>query len=255
MDFLTCAVTDVGISKKTNQDSYLIKTANTKIGKVVFAAVCDGMGGLAKGELASATVIKAFSDWFNISFPQLLHFGINEKLITQQWNAIIQEQNRKIMAYGRSQGIQLGTTICAILMTQTHYYYLNVGDSRLYEIAGYLKQITVDQTLVQREVEYGKITEEQAKVDPRRSILLQCVGCNEKVNPFISSGVLVSNATYMLCSDGFRHAITPDEIYSYLNPVHMTTKENMRYQLSTLITINKQRMENDNITALAVRTY
>ena len=57
MDFLIAAHTDVGIRKKTNQDSVLIKVADTDCGKVCFAAVCDGMGGLRKGELASASEI------------------------------------------------------------------------------------------------------------------------------------------------------------------------------------------------------
>ena len=73
MDFLIAAHTDVGIRKKTNQDSVLIKVADTDCGKVCFAAVCDGMGGLRKGELASATLIRDFSDWFDSEFPEILY--------------------------------------------------------------------------------------------------------------------------------------------------------------------------------------
>ena len=58
MRFIATADTDVGISKSTNQDSVLIKHASTDDGEVLMAVVCDGMGGLAKGELASATVIR-----------------------------------------------------------------------------------------------------------------------------------------------------------------------------------------------------
>ena len=74
MDFLIAAHTDVGIRKKTNQDSVLIKVADTDCGKVCFAAVCDGMGGLRKGELASATLIRDFSDWFDSEFPEIRLF-------------------------------------------------------------------------------------------------------------------------------------------------------------------------------------
>ncbi len=56
--------TDVGIRKKTNQDSLAIKIADTPYGMAAFAVICDGMGGLAKGEVASKEVICAFSDWF-----------------------------------------------------------------------------------------------------------------------------------------------------------------------------------------------
>ena len=255
MNFLTCAVTDVGISKQTNQDSYLIKTANTKIGRIAFAVVCDGMGGLAKGELASATVINAFSEWFNNTLPQLIENGLNDNIIRQQWTSLVKNNNNKIMAYGKANRINLGTTVCAILITQDRYYSLNVGDSRLYEISETLNQLTIDQTVVQREVDYGIITPEQAEIDPRRSVLLQCIGCNDVVEPVIDFGTPALNATYMLCSDGFRHEITPEEIFNAFHPNNMLSKEEMAANISALIEINKQRQENDNITVLAVRTF
>ena len=65
MEYVAAYHTDVGISKKTNQDSLAIKVVETKKGKIAFAIVCDGMGGLSKGELASKEVIMAFSDWFD----------------------------------------------------------------------------------------------------------------------------------------------------------------------------------------------
>ena len=72
MRYLIAAHTDVGIKKKTNQDSYMIKEAQTKMGRIFFGVLCDGMGGLSNGELASATVIRAMEQWFETDFPQLL---------------------------------------------------------------------------------------------------------------------------------------------------------------------------------------
>lgn len=99
MDFLIAAHTDVGIRKKTNQDSVLIKVADTDCGKVCFAAVCDGMGGLRKGELASATLIRDFSDWFDSEFPEILYVkpeemntvasNIENKI--SEWQAAVQK--------------------------------------------------------------------------------------------------------------------------------------------------------------------
>ena len=65
MRYLIAAHTDVGIKKKTNQDSYMIKEAQTKMGRIFFGVLCDGMGGLSNGELASATVIRAMEQWFD----------------------------------------------------------------------------------------------------------------------------------------------------------------------------------------------
>lgn len=69
MNFLTIVHTDVGIRRKTNQDSILLETADTDYGQVLLGVICDGMGGLAKGEVASAILIKAFSIGFTGSFP------------------------------------------------------------------------------------------------------------------------------------------------------------------------------------------
>ena len=65
MRFIATADSDIGISKATNQDSVLIKQAKVDGEEVLLAVICDGMGGLSKGELASATVIRAFAKWFD----------------------------------------------------------------------------------------------------------------------------------------------------------------------------------------------
>ena len=88
MDFLISAHSDIGIKKSTNQDSVLIQVAQTKYGKVAFGVVCDGMGGLAKGELASATLIKEFAKWFMEDLKILLAEGFSEDKLNK-----IQAQN------------------------------------------------------------------------------------------------------------------------------------------------------------------
>ena len=75
MNFMIAAHSDVGIKKNTNQDSLLIKVAQTNLGRVCLCVVCDGMGGLAKGELASATVVRVFEKWFEERLPYLIAQG------------------------------------------------------------------------------------------------------------------------------------------------------------------------------------
>ena len=99
MRYTATADSDVGISKSTNQDSVLIKHASTEIGEVLMAIVCDGMGGLAKGELASATVIDAFSKWFDEEFPLLANSQPEDYQLRSQWENIIRTQNEKIKSY------------------------------------------------------------------------------------------------------------------------------------------------------------
>ena len=255
MNFIISANTDVGISKSTNQDSVTVKVINTKLGRMVLAVLCDGMGGLSKGEVASASVIKAFDEWARNGLKEICDAPIEDTTIRNQWNYIIQDQNERIKAYGAKLGVRLGTTVTAMLITQTRYYILNVGDSRAYELYNDIRQITKDQTFVAREVAMGHMTEEQAKTDERRSVLLQCVGASDEVYPEMFFGDTLTNAVYMLCCDGFRHEISPNEMYMRLQPNALLDENSMNENSRFLIDLNKQRLEQDNITVALVRTF
>ena len=216
MRYTATADTDVGVSKSTNQDSVLIKHASIDTGEVLMAIVCDGMGGLARGELASATVIREFARWFDEDLP----FELDEpdmQVIGGKWSLMLKDLNLKILEYGTQYGISLGTTFSGILFVGKHYLIAHVGDTRVYQIGSSLNQLTTDQTFVAREVSRGTMTAEQAKTDKRRNLLLQCVGASKTVEPQVICGT-VEKGAYMLCSDGFRHEITEAEIYESLNP-------------------------------------
>ncbi len=255
MNFIITANTDIGITKSTNQDSTALKVMNTAQGRMAFAVLCDGMGGLAKGEVASASVIRAFDEWARTELPLLCERPIQDAEIRAQWERIVTAQNVAIGAYGARQGIRLGTTVVAMLITQNRYYLLNVGDSRAYEITDAARVLTQDQTVVAREVAMGLLTEEQAMTDPRRSVLLQCVGASPEVYPDMFYGTPKANATYMLCSDGFRHEISPEEIWNALRPEMLLDDQIMMRNTASLIELNKQRQERDNITVALIRTY
>ena len=255
MNFLAVAKSDRGIVKEKNQDSLTVKVANTSFGQIVFAVICDGMGGLEQGEVASATVIHNFENWFANDLPILLKGGVTQDMIINQWSNMLATLNQKIGAYGKSNGIRLGTTITAMLFLGDKYYIAHVGDSRAYEICDGINVLTKDQTLVEMEVEKGIITPEQAKVDPRRSVLLQCIGASDVVVPDFYCGYIRQNATYMLCSDGFRHEITAEEMWNCFAPSVLTTKEAMSNNTEYLIELVKSRMERDNISVILIRTY
>ncbi len=255
MNYIVSANTDIGLVKSTNQDSLSVKVINTSIGKMTFAILCDGMGGLAKGEVASASVIRAFDTWVYNELPQLCNGPIDGNVIRTQWESILLEQNATIKAYGAKQGVRLGTTAVIVLLTDMGYYIMNVGDSRAYEIADTMSQLTNDQTFVAREVALGNMTPEQAEVDERRSVLLQCIGASEEVYPEFIVGQTKQNATYMLCSDGFRHEITANEIFANFHPNVLMDDYTMNQKTVELIEMNKQRQERDNISVILVRTY
>ena len=113
MRFVATADTDIGTTKDTNQDSAMIKHAMTEAGEVLMAVVCDGMGGLSNGELASATVIRAFSDWFDEELPVELEH-VNMQIVGLKWSNMLKDLNQKILQYGSRYG-SMGTTFSGIL--------------------------------------------------------------------------------------------------------------------------------------------
>ena len=253
MDYLSAHHTDVGIKKKTNQDSLYLAQATTPKGQALLAVVCDGMGGLSEGELASAVLCKAFSTWFRQYFPVLLRNDWSPEVLKTSWENLLTDVNEQILDYGSRKHLSIGTTAVALLLLGDYYYAINIGDSRLYEISTALYQITKDQTVVQREVDLGMLTPEQAERDSRRNVLLQCVGASTIIEPQFHWGQARPDSVFLLCSDGYRHVITPQELYENLNPAKMRSEQEMLNNLALLTELNKYRREEDNITALAVR--
>lgn len=255
MNYIVSASTDVGNVKTSNQDSLNVKTLTVNGETMVFAIICDGMGGLEKGEVASASMVKAFCNWVMNRLPVLYVNGLNGTQIQQEWFRLIAEYNEKIKIYGKKSAINIGTTVTAMLLTGRYYYIVNVGDSRAYEIQSEIKVLTRDQTVVAREVEQGLMTWEQAEQDPRRSVLLQCIGASDVVYPDFFFGETKKDAVYMLCSDGFRHEITSGEIFGYFYPGRMLNEAVMKESETMLIELNKQRQERDNISVITIRTF
>ncbi len=252
MRFIATADTDIGISKDTNQDSVLIKHAKAEGKEVLLAVVCDGMGGLSKGELASATVIRAFAQWFDEELPYELK-NVDLQVIGAKWSLLLKELNAQILEYSKENSIEgVGTTFSGILFIDDQYVIGHVGDTRVYHIGASLTQLTTDQTFVAREISRGTMTLEQAKTDKRRNLLLQCIGASKVVEPQIICGKTEKGA-YMLCSDGFRHEITEAEIYESLNPINLMNKDAMHNNAKYLIEQNKNREEKDNISVLLIK--
>ncbi|WP_053361018.1 protein phosphatase 2C domain-containing protein [Bacillus sp. FJAT-27251] len=251
MAFQMAYHTDIGIKKKSNQDGLLMKTARTPEGEVGLFAICDGMGGLSHGELASATVIRGLSDWFDQELPTLLRQK-QERSIISGLQTCITALNDKIFSYGKVRNIQLGTTLSALLVLYSRSYIIHVGDSRIYSISSGVTQLTKDQSLVAREVERGNLTAEQARRDPRRNILLQCIGATENLDITITEGLVEHKACYLLCTDGFYHEVLNSELAESLQPGQFNKESQLKVKLVELVELVKSRQETDNISVIAV---
>lgn len=252
MKLLSACHSDIGISKPVNQDCLFIMEADTALGKVLFAVICDGMGGLQKGEVASALAIEECARWFSGVFPLLLkHFSVQDTV--ESMKLLFEDINRKLQDYGKRNHVALGTTLTAFLLVESKAFIIgHIGDSRVYRIKRGVSILTEDHTLVEWEVRSGRMTREQARKDPRRNILLQCLGADGKISPQFLTGEPEQNCTYMLCSDGFRHKISEHELHWHLSPEKLKDEKTIKEQAVKLVEINKRRQEKDNISTIII---
>ena len=240
MDIRGCVYTDAGGRSDVNQDAVLLKVASSRrYGRVAFAMLCDGMGGLDKGEIASAMVIRRFERWFHEELPGIMedsewsarrHEGkskmrvLTEMLSTAahrrafagdvfaeasdrirtRWVDIINEMNTRMQGYGRLYGLKLGTTLVAGIVFGNEYLIMHVGDSRAY-LADTMRllQLTTDHTYGQYLADEGLIAEDEATCVEDAHLLTQCIGASEVVEPDFTEGTFDGDAVLILCSDGF----------------------------------------------------
>lgn len=278
MDFLTAVHSDTGLYKQINQDALMVKVADTRIGKVCMGVVCDGMGGLSYGELASASVIRAFDVWFERQLPQLIEdiFGADKMAeggscqfgrkefdsvdkfkasVRHDWMNIVTLQNEKLLRYAAGKGGRMGTTAVILLVALKRYFLLNIGDSRAYMLTKQLKLLTKDQTVVQFQLDAGIITEQEACAHPQSHVLLQCIGATDEAQPDFFSESLESETLFLLCSDGFRHQVSEYEMFEHCQPKCLVSEQMMKDRAVYLTELNKQRDEQDNISVILIKAF
>lgn len=253
MKFVQSYYTDIGIKRKTNQDSLALLKADTDYGEVLLAVMCDGMGGHQSGELASKTIVKKFERWFKVEFPPILYNGLTYDVLKANWTRLIKECNSELVRYGEKNGIEMGSTLTAFLFAQEQYFVAHVGDSRGYVIGdqNYL-QITQDHSLIADEIRKGMLTEEEAKLDKRKNVLLECVGITKTINIDFYRGNIMPNVCYLLCTDGFWHKVTDQEFTHYLSGSQFKDNKMLRMHLNYLVEQIKMRGEKDNISVIGV---
>lgn len=257
MNYYIAYNTDVGLRKHTNQDSLAIKVMDTPKGRAVLAVVCDGMGGLSEGELASKEVVTAYCHWFDTEFKQMVQEGrYQSEQVREAWRNLAIEENKRLGIYGVEQQTGLGTTLSCILLYQNQYLIVQVGDSRIYQLSTEgVCQLTQDQSVVAKEIAEGRLTPEEARADPRRSILLQCIGASPSVEPVFYQGSVMPERTYLICSDGLCHEISQQELWEQLSPQACIEEAGMRQNCIYVTELVKQRKEQDNISVIAIKTY
>ncbi|WP_372344370.1 Stp1/IreP family PP2C-type Ser/Thr phosphatase [Streptomyces sp. KL116D] len=179
-------------------------------------AIADGMGGQAAGEVASSEVISTIVA-LDDDVP-------GSDILTSLGTAVQRANDQLRMMVEEDPQLEgMGTTLTALLWTGQRLGLVHVGDSRAYLLRdGVLTQITQDHTWVQRLVDEGRITEEEATTHPQRSLLMRALGSGDHVEPDLSIREVRAGDRYLICSDGLSgvvsHQTMEETLASYQGP-------------------------------------
>ena len=171
------AKTDKGHVRDSNQDAYAVGEFSDE---VVWAVVCDGMGGAAGGNIASALAVKVISDKINVSYREQMRDSSIKNMLDSALNAANVEVFD--MSESKHELKGMGTTVVCAIVKDGQAYIAHAGDSRAYILKnGKIFQITTDHSIVQDLLDKGKITSEQALNHPNKNIITRAVGVDKNI--------------------------------------------------------------------------
>jgi protein phosphatase len=254
--------TDVGLVREHNEDSFLIgnlahgdafseNDAGVLRAEAVPALliVADGVGGAASGEIASSLATQ-------VIFEKLRERAANGALkgavvVADALQQAVVAANAAIHNHSRENRNhhEMGTTATVGLVVSGLVYFAQVGDSRAYIVRnGVVKQMTKDQSLVQRMVDAGKLTPEQAERSEHRNIILQALGPEKSIVPEFTRDRLWNNDVLVLCSDGLSNQVTSQEITSIV-----ASHDDLEAMSEALIKRALETGAPDNVTVVVAR--
>jgi protein phosphatase len=232
------AQTDVGCQRTNNEDGF-----GYDLESKIFV-VCDGMGGMAAGEVASATAVKVLVEHFSQSA------GGEASTEERLFHAIV-TANQQVhqMAQGSEELHGMGTTLVSACIEGRRLLIGNVGDSRAYFMrGGVCAQITHDHSFLTEQVRRGAMSLEEAKASPLQSVITRAIGTAESVEPDIFTGDLEAGDIVLLTSDGLTRYADHKIIASLI-----LSCTNLTEACQALIDRAKQHGAVDNVTCLLLQ--
>lgn len=245
--------TDKG-RRPSNQDALCVRVASTTLGEVSMAVVCDGVGGLSGGEVASATVVGRFADWFDRDLPRWLegHLGEDQMAILGLrgvWQRLLRLANAELVTYGREHGGTVGTTFTGVACLGGRYLVGHVGDCRAYLVGDEgTRRLTDDQTLAAHEVALGRMDEAEAERSPKRTVLLQSIGTQPTVEPSFRQGAYQAGDLFVIASDGAWHLQGDAGIDRCFRTVRQADESVLAQRCRDLCEVDLQHGEGDNLS-------
>ena len=254
--------TDLGRTREHNEDTFLVADLSTgnaslhpevrqhKVGpRGSLFMVADGMGGAAAGELASAMAADLI--YHHLATAWVSDGDASADRFAFRMKEAVELANQKIYGYAREhpEVRGMGTTVTAAGVNGHDLYLAQIGDSRAYLVRnGEAIQITKDQSLMQRLVDAGELTEEEAEHSERRNIILQALGPDPRVKVDLTRQTLRRGDTLIICSDGLSGLVKREEFSAIV-----AANPELSDLCGALIDLANERGGTDNITVVTAR--
>ncbi|MBE6987877.1 MAG: Stp1/IreP family PP2C-type Ser/Thr phosphatase [Ruminococcaceae bacterium] len=233
-------ITDIGKARSINQDSYAVEVLEDAETGILL--VCDGMGGVKGGEIASSIAVRTIMDSLRVKLkPKMSRQNIKNAL-----EDAIKQANSNIVsrALEEHELLGMGTTCVCAIVCDNNITLANVGDSRAYVIENEkLRQVTEDHSLVNDMVKAGEISPQEALMHPKKNIITRALGVDEDIEIDYFNVDVKDDMYVILCSDGLTNEVSDIEIcYEVVNSI--TEKD----ACEALKDIANKRGGHDNIT-------
>ena len=229
--------TDIGLIREENEDALFINPAQQLF------IVADGMGGHNAGEVASQMACQVIPECLqeNISLKDTLSTLVGACL--EAHNRICSEASSQPELNG------MGTTAEVLWIREDRAYFAHVGDSRIYLFReGRLRQLTEDQSLVNKYLREGLITRQDARYSLMRNVVLQALGGPEELKPETGEVLLEEDDVLLICTDGLTDLLEDEEIEEILH-----SESDLNSQANLLCDTALDRGGKDNITVVLIR--
>lgn len=235
------AFTDTGKVRDMNQDAF--KIGFFKEGGA-FAVVCDGMGGVSGGQIASEICINEVSSHIEKGYRKSMSMKSVKNLLVSAITAAnikVYEASCENKEYSG-----MGTTVVAVVVLNGFAAIAHVGDSRAYFINDEIKQVTRDHSVVQYLIDMGRITKEAAKTHPDRNVITRAVGVNPDVDVDVDIIPINEGETILICTDGLYEYISDSEM------LRMIKNTEIEEPAKELLKMANDAGGKDNITVVTV---
>ena len=236
------ATTDIGKVREENQDYFYISMQDSEIKLYILA---DGMGGYKGGEIASSLAVNCIKSYIESNFET--NTKDKEALQRLVKNAI---EYANLIVYDKSREKEelknMGTTIEVCLIYNNRAYIGHIGDSRIYRIRkDIIRKLTKDHSYVEKLVQDGTITKEEAVHHPKKNMLMKALGCSAYVEPDIMVKGFLKDDIILMATDGLTNMMTDQEIYKVITM-------NKNEATKNLIQIANDRGGYDNVTVIMI---